>query len=118
MKAGVIKCTYSEIYDATGKKVFSLQAANFGSADEQHVVVYADDITKDKVQVVLSDIAVQFIQANSSVNLNQKLYAKSNAFEWHDLSDENDQPIYEQKNDKGKLTILALAATVLRGLID
>lgn len=113
---GIIKCTYAELFNDTGKKLFSLQASDFGNSQEQQAVIVTDNPDGKLIQCSLTEPAAHFISSNSNIDVQQDFYIKSCAVE---LFQEN-APSVETDDSKGNIKIIAIAAAALlaiRGLL-
>ena len=81
-RLGQIKCTFAELFDENGKKLYSLQARHFfGSAKYPF---YEVGITDDGQYylVGLTEHALRQISATSDVVLPEKVYVKAGAVRW------------------------------------
>jgi hypothetical protein len=80
-RLGQIKCTFAELFDENGKKLYSLQARHFfGSAKYPF---YEIGMTEDgRCQVGLTEHALRQIAATSDVALPEKIYVKAGAVRW------------------------------------
>lgn len=140
---GTIKCTYVELFDKTGKALFSLQAANFG---KEQPVCMASSIKETRVPVTVSEGVKQVLEvyvngilrteqgvSETAKNLlshfakrgkiyqlkDTKFYVKPSALNWtqpipgKETPEPDNEP--ESKNNKSKIAIIAAIALALLG---
>lgn len=80
-RLGQIKCTFAELFDENGKKLYSLQARHFfGSAKYPF---YEVGMTEDRrCRVGLTEHALRQIAATSDVVLPENIYVRAGAVRW------------------------------------
>lgn len=80
-RLGQIRCTFAELFDENGKKLYSLQARHFfGSAKYPF---YEIGMTGDgRCHVGLTEHALRQIAATSDVALPENVYVKAGAVRW------------------------------------
>lgn len=84
---GTIKCTYAEIFDAGGNKLFSLQAEDMNGKPVVTPTKKADVSYVRNVPVLLTsdaiDVIARFVGKQKAKTLSGKtLYVKHAAFDW------------------------------------
>lgn len=118
---GIIKCTYAELFDSDHKKIFSLQAADFGDEKEQQPIISTEQTDGKYLECKLTEPSIRFIQANSDIDTTQTFLVKSCSVE---LIPESypDTPIVpeDEEHGHGNIKLIAIAAAALlalRGLL-
>ena len=122
--AGTVKCTYVELFDVNGRKVFSLQKKNIGSKPAVVSLSQYDD--KGTVPVRLTEDALQSIAKSLSkrkkarINKNQlyaafdnTVYVKPVALEWQPVSNVIDPDVEPQKAGVSPILLAGGAAVAL-----
>lgn len=83
-RLGQIKCTFAELFDENGIKLYSLQARHFfGSAKYPFYLIGDVNTVLDYPQRVgLTEHALRQIAATSDVVLPENIYVKAGAVRW------------------------------------
>lgn len=80
---GSIRCTYAEIFDSKGNKLYSLQARDFCLSKR---FPFYRELAWPKqdglVRVALTEPAAEFIRETSDVQLPDEIWAKECAIDW------------------------------------
>ena len=120
---GYIKCTYAEIFDKDGNKLFSLQAANVGDVPVVVTDGTADVAEQKNVPVRLTTDALASIARSLKIRkedrnyrklvdaVSKKAYVKHAALVWLPETKEVKQEV-EVKKQTSPITLLGLATTL------
>lgn len=133
-KVARIKCTFVELYDQRGNRVFSVQRDNFGdqplgiaanmektdSRGRVEIKPSADLVSVLKKYVTLCNVSKGAKAGVASIRTNaaQPLYVRRNSCNWSALSgdiDKNGNTVVDTANadDSGKRKLALIAAAVL-----
>lgn len=109
---GTIKCTFVELYNQDGKKLYSLNRDQLG----YNVLVLTDSQPNEKglVEVALTDIASRAVlNSVPDIDRSQIVLVKENAVNWATLDESNLPSETEEKKESKTMLYIGLGLLAL-----